>query len=63
MSGWPWFVAFGWLIGIELWLVATKRRTLSQRARDAAYGRSWLPWAVVAGTVVLYGHFWLGWLW
>lgn len=63
MSGWPWFVAFGWLLAVEAWLIATHRRTLSQRARAAGRSYPWLPYAVIAGMVVLYGHFWWGWLW
>lgn len=62
-DGWPWFFAFGFLILFELWAVASERRTLSQRARDAARRYPWLPWAVILATVVLYGHFWWGWLW
>ena len=62
-SGVPWFAIFGFVIGVELMLIVTGRRTLSQRARDAARHRPWLPWLVMGLTVVLFGHFWLGWLW
>jgi hypothetical protein len=62
-TDWAWLSLL--LVGlmVEGWLIATHRNTLSVRARNAARRYPWLPWLVIAGTAVLYGHFWLGWLW
>lgn len=62
-EGWPWAVAFAWLVVFECWALATNHRTLSERARSIGRRRPWVPWVVVAVVVVLVGHFWMGWLW
>jgi hypothetical protein len=59
---WPWWIAFGWLLGYEAVAIATRRPTLSEmywRAQDRA---PYLPYIVVAVVVVLLLHFiWKKW--
>jgi len=62
LSNWPWWVAFGWLIGYELFALATHRRTLSQMATRANRRYPPLRWIVIAIVIVLIAHFWFG-LW
>lgn len=58
-----WLYIFASIVALDVYLATNHERTLSQQARDAARTYPWLPWVVIAATVVLYGHFWLGWLW
>lgn len=62
LAYWPWWVAFGWLVGYELWAVSTHHTTLSRfvwRASAAYPPLRWIAWAVIG---VLLAHFWGG-LW
>ena len=58
-----WIYIFAALVALDVYLATNHERTLSQQARDAARRYPWVPWVVIAGTVALYGHFWLGWFW
>jgi hypothetical protein len=58
---WPWLVAAAWLLGIEWWLLATGRPTLSRRMVLASRAWPLMPWVmgvVVGGLAV---HFWWPW--
>lgn len=59
---WPWWIVFAWLIGYELWAVATHGVTLSEMVWHASAVWPVLPVVVVPFVVVLCLHFWAG-LW
>ena len=58
-----WLYVAAAIVALDVYLATSHHRTLSQQARDAAKTHPWLPWVVIGLTVVLFGHFWLGWLW
>lgn len=59
---WPWFVAFAWLIGYEVYSVVTHQPTLSQLVWRGTRAWSPLPYVVWFVLWLLILHFWFG-LW
>jgi hypothetical protein len=59
---WPWVVALVWLVGYELWAIASRRPTLSQLVWRLT--AAWPPLAALGSAllVLLMLHFWGG-LW
>jgi hypothetical protein len=58
----PWWIAFGWLLGYEAWAALTHHTTLSRMVWRATVAWPALPFVAVPFIIVLAWHFWGG-LW
>lgn len=54
---WPWLIVIFWLVGYEIYTIATHQATLSRLVWRAYRDNPWLQWPVMVICLVLLVHF------